>query len=53
MTVELFRYVNMFEYSSGYEALDKIIKIIKEDAKDNSVLVTYLYEPKDTYNDII
>lgn len=31
MTVELFRYVNMFEYSSGHEALDKIIKIIKED----------------------
>lgn len=53
MTGELFRYVNMFEYSRGYEVLEKIVKIIKEDAKDNSVSVAYLYEPKDTYNDII
>lgn len=43
----------MFEYSRGYEVLDKIVRIIKEDAKDNSAWVTYLYEPKDTYSDII
>lgn len=53
MTGELFRYVNMFEYSRGYKVLNKIAKVIKEDAKDNSIWITYLYEPKDTYNDII
>ena len=53
MTGELFRYVNMFEYSRGYKVLNEIAKVIKEDAKDNSIWITYLYEPKDTYNDII
>lgn len=53
MSGELFRYVNMFEYSRGYKVLNEIAKIIKEDAKDNSIWITYLYEPKDTYSDII
>ena len=53
MTGELFRYVNMFEYSRGYKVLNEIAKVIKEDAKDNSIWITYLYDPKDTYNDII
>lgn len=53
MSGELFRYVNMFEYSRGYKVLNEIAKVIKEDAKDNSIWITFLYEPKDTYNDII
>lgn len=53
MSGELFRYVNMFEYSRGYKVLNEIAKVIKEDAKDNSIWITYLYEPKDTYSDII
>ena len=53
MTGELFRYVNMFEYSRGYKVLNEIAKVIKEDAKDNYIWITYLYDPKDTYNDII
>lgn len=53
MSGELFRYVNMFEYSRGYKVLNEIAKVIKEDAKDNSIWITFLYEPKDTYSDII
>ena len=42
-----------FEYSRDYKILNEIAKVIKEDAKDNSIWITFLYDPKDTYNDII
>lgn len=43
MSGELFRYVNMFEYSRDYKVLNEIAKVIKEDAKDNSIWITFLY----------
>lgn len=52
MSGELIRYVNLYEYSRDYNALKGIAEFIKKDAKDKKVRVTYLYDPKDTYNDI-
>lgn len=52
MSGELIRYVNLYEYSRDYNVLKDVAEFIKEDAKDKKVRVTYLYDPKDTYNDI-
>ena len=52
MSGELIRYVNLYEYSRDYNVLKDVAEFIKEDAKDKKVRMTYLYDPKDTYNDI-
>lgn len=49
---ELIRYVNLYEHSRDYNVLKEIAKFIEQDAQGKNVRVTFLYDPKDTYNDI-
>lgn len=52
MSGELIRYVNLYEYSRDYNVLKEVAEFIEKDSQGKKVKVTYLYDPKDTYNDI-
>ena len=49
---ELIRYVNLYEHSRDYNVLKDMAEFIEQDAQGKNVRVTFLYDPKDTYNDI-